>query len=372
MSSRNLSVLATSNDTPDLGSSGVQDGMSQSQGAAVLLQTYTNTVLQTPIIHLDPSIDKLSNSTVVEDLPVHQQTAQTHALDYLNNINPLIVANVAEVIGFGNLWNAEYQQLLTLAQSITVGNNAQTFTEGLQNLINKTNQASQAIPPVLAALNAFLPLVQSDASNLNGDLSNVSTALAGEGGQIDQLENEISAYNEAMSKDLAIIAGGAVTDVVGALAIAVGVLGEFETGGVSTALIVAGLAAIAGGTAAMGVAGHDYAEKNAAYGSLVSQLNQDQQVYTLTSQAAQTIKTLVSAVSSGITAVETLQTQWNSLSSDFTQVIEALDVLSPDLGAWLVNMLEAANLDWQDTLALARSIQQYGTLPVTKTSAQAA
>lgn len=353
-----------SDSTTTLSSDGVQTGMSSSQSASVLLQTYTNTVLQTPIITLDPSIDTLSNSNVVEQLPQDQKTAQTNALNYLNNINPLIVSTVAEVIGFGNLWNAEYAQLLALAQDITSGNNAQIFASGLQNLITKTTQAGDQIDPVLAALNAFLPLIQQDASNFSTDLNNVNIALSGEGGQIQQLQDEIDAYNEAMSKDLAIIAAGATADVVGGLAIAVGLLAEIETGGVSTALVVGGLAMIAGGTAAMGVAGADYSDKKSAYAGLVTELAQDQQVYTLTSQASATIATLVSAVQGGITAVEALQTSWTSLAADFQQVIEALDMANPDLGAWLTSILEAANSDWQDTLALAKSIQQYDTLPV--------
>lgn len=352
--------------TPDtsLSSDAVQDGMSTSISNSVLLQTYTNTVLQTPTINLDPSIDSLSNSTVVEDLPVHQKLAQQNASDYLANINPLVVSTVAEVIGFSNLWSAEYSLLLQLAGDIDSGDNKETFTSGLQNLINKTQQAASSTQPVIDALNAFLPLIQQDASNFNTDLGNVQVALDGESGQIAQLEAEIDAYNQAFSRDLSIIALGATADVVGGLMIVVGALAEIETAGVSTALILGGVGVIAGGTTAMGVAGDDYAKKKDAYSDLVSELSQDKQVYTLTSQASQTISQLSAAVSAGISAVESLQQSWVSLAADFQQVIEALDSADPDLGPWLTSILESANADWQATLALAESIQQYSTLPV--------
>lgn len=361
--------MATTTD-PNIGSSSVNQGMSNSMAASVMLQTYTNTVLQTPDIKLPSQVDTDSNSTVVEDLPAHQALARTNATNYLNNINPLIVNTVADVIGFGNLWNAEYSLLYSLAENIGEGDNATTFTQGMNNLINKTELAEKNTQPVIDALNAFLPLIQTDERNFTQDATNVNNALGGEEGEIAQLQKEIQSYNDAMNKDLAIIAAGATADVVGGLMIAVGVLGEIETGGVSTALIVGGIAVIAGGTTAMGVAGADYTKTSNAYKQANAELQQDQQVMASTQQAQQTISSLVDAVGQGITAVESLQKGWNSLQADFNQVIQALEQADdPSLGSWLTSLLSAANADWVDTLNLAKSIQQYGTLPVQKSNA---
>ncbi len=214
-------------------------------------------------------------------------------------------------------------------------------------------------------MNAFLPLIQTDERNLTTDSNNVGIALGGEQGEIANLQNEINAYNSAMSKDMAIIAAGATADVVGGLMIVVGVLAEIETAGVSTALVVGGIAVIAGGTTAMGVAGSDYTSTKNAYNAAVAELAQDQQVLASTQQAAATITSLTTAISQGIAAVESLQKGWNSLNADFGQVISALETADdPSLGPWLTSLLTAANSDWADTLALAKSIQQYGTLPV--------
>lgn len=356
--------MATTADT-NIGSSDVESGMSDSMSAAVQLQTYTNTVLQTPDIILPAVVDTDSKSTVVEDLPVHQALARTNATYYLTTLNPMIVNTVADIIGFGNLWNAEYSLLYSLAENISVGNNAQTFTDGMNNLINKTTQAENSTVPVINALNAFLPLIQTDERNLTGDATNVGSALGGEQGEIANLQKEITAYNSAMSKDMAIIAAGATADVIGGLMIVVGVLAEIETAGVSTALVLGGLAVVAGGTTAMGVAGSDYTNTKNAYNAAVAELAQDQQVLASTQQAAATITSLTTAISQGIAAVESLQKGWNSLNADFGQVVSALETADdPSLGPWLTSLLTAANSDWNDTLALAKSIQQYGTLPV--------
>jgi hypothetical protein len=359
----------TTTQDPNITSTDIKAGMTNSMSASVMLQTYTNTVLQTPIIKLDPSVDTDSKSTVVEDLPVHQALAQTNAQNYLNKVNPLIISTVADVIGFGNLWNAEYATLYALAQNISQGNNAQTFTTGMNNLIAKTQNAEANTQPVIDALNAFLPLIQTDDRNLKQDYNNVGIALGGEGGAITQLENQLQAYNDAMNKDMAIIAAGATADIVGALMIVVGLLAEIETAGLATGLVVAGIAVVAGGTTAMGVAGADYTKSQQAYKSTLTTLNADKQVYTLSSQASKTVASLVDAISQGISAVESLQKGWGSLQADFNQVVQALEQADdPSLGSWLTDLLSAANTDWADTLALAKNLQLNGTIPVQKSS----
>lgn len=356
---------------PNISSSNVQAGMSSSISNSVLLQTYTNTVIITPIINLPAVVDTDSKSKVVENLPIHQKLAQKNATYYLTNINPQIVGTIADVIGFGNLWSAEYDMLYSLAQNINEGNNLQTFTSGINNLINKTNSAEANIQPVLDALNAFLPLITTDEQNFSQDSTDVGNAMEGEGGEIDLLKKQIAAYNDAMSKDLTIIGVGATADVIGGLMIAVGVLAEIETAGVSTALVVAGIAVVAGGSTAMGVAGADYAKVSKEYQAAVTELNQDEQVVTLTTQAHQTVLSLKNAVADGITAVEGLQKSWTSLQKDFGQVVEALQAtvpVTPDIISWLTILLSSANKDWTDTLSLARNIQQYSTLPVQQTN----
>ena len=63
---------------------------------------------------------------------------------------------------------------------------------------------------------------------------------------MDELKDLIKVDKKAMDKDMAIIASGATADVIGGVMIAVGVLGEIETAGASTALVVTGLAVVGG------------------------------------------------------------------------------------------------------------------------------
>ena len=58
---------------------------------------------------------------------------------------------------------------------------------------------------------------------------------------------------QAISKDSAEIGGGAAMAIVGGLTIAVGLLAEIPTAGASTAVVVAGIAVVAGGAVLIGM-----------------------------------------------------------------------------------------------------------------------
>lgn len=358
-----LEAVAT---TPklDIGGANVKSALQTSQTSAMLLQVYTQTVLQTPDIKLNANIDELSNSTVVSDLPKHQALARANATTYLNNINPLMVSKSADVIGFCNLWNAEYATLVELAKAIDAPGNSDKFKAGIANLIKQTQAKKADGDPVISALNAILPAVQTDRRNIGADAQYVAIALGGVNGEIKQLQDRIDADHQAIQKDIGIIAGGAVGVIVGAIMIVVGVVAEAVTGGAATLLVVGGIAFVAGGTTAMGLAGKNLHDTQADLATSTKTLAIDQLCFASTKQAGNTIAALDDALSDGITAIINLQKGWAALEADLQQVVDQLGSATPDLGDWLVNVLDAADKDWKDAYDLAKGLQSYGTLPV--------
>ncbi len=352
----------------DVGGQHVKAAMSAAQSASVQLQAYTQTVLGTPDIQLPKTIDKLSSSTVVEDLPKHQAAARTNATFYLDHVNPTLVQRSSDIIGFGNLWNAEYTRLLSLANDIHSGSNKRTFQQGIANLIGQVKAKQSDTTQAITSLNDFLPKIASDSRALTADDQHVTLALGGEKGAIAQLKKRIDADNAAISKDTAIIAGGATADLVGGLMIAVGILAEIETAGASTALVVGGLLVVGAGTTAMGIAGKNLSDTKADLATANKSLAVDKLCLTSTKQASKTLGNIEGAINQGISAVTSLQKGWATLQSDFTQVTSQLSSADPSLGSWLVSTLKAANTDWTDTLKLARNLQQFGTLAVKKST----
>lgn len=354
----------TTSTPPDLGSTQVQDGMNQSVSAAYLLQAYTQTVLQTPDITLPSVVDQDSNSNVVEQLPLDQATARTNASYYLATVNPAIIQTTSEIIGYGNKFISYYPNLMKQAANLTTGNNAQQFTEGINNLLGKAQSCETQAESVATLLTNFSALITTDSANFATDSSNVALALAGEDGEIQNLQNQLDAYNKAMNKDLGIMAAGGVIDAIGVTFILVGILGTFESGGTTIALVVTGIGCLAAGSTMGGMAYADYEDQCKSYQSTLLELNTDKQVYAATQQAATTIDSLLSAVQGGIKAVGSLQNSWAALIGDLQQVVDAVTDATEDTGVWIADDLTAAYNDWVACVLVATSIQENGTLPV--------
>lgn len=350
----------------------IKDSLNSSQGAAILLQVYTQTVLRTPDIILPERINELSGSSVVEDLPMDQKEARENAEFYLTDVNPTLVSQCADIIGFANLWNAEYKHLMRLAEDIEFEGNKEEFKQGIENLINQAKVKKEDAAVALEALKTFLPKIEMDERNFTRDASNVQIALGGAEGEISILEKEIVAYNDAISTDLMIIGLGSGGIVIGGLMVAVGILGEFASAGTSTALVVGGLVVAGGSGTAVGFAADNLSKTKKKLSEATRELAIDKQIYACTKQASINIEALKASVGMGIDAVNSLMNGWESLEGDFQQVIDQLSMSTPELGAWLVDSLEAANQDWQDTLALAKELQKFGTLPTTVENYEAA
>ncbi len=361
-----------SNSTANIGGAQVKVAMSATLNASVLLQLYTQTILGTPDIKLPAQVDKDSNSKVVENLPKHQATARANANDFLKNVNPLLFAESADIVGFANLWNSEFGSLLALAKNIDQGTNRTQFQQGIENLIAQVSIKQAGTSPVLTGLNGFLHKVLADDKNFATDAKDVATAMGGESGEIAKLEAELASHDAAVAAAVGIIAAGATTDIVGGIMVAVGVFATIETEGASLALVIGGLALLSAGTAAMIGAGVELGVLGTQIAAESAKLKEDQLIYAGVQQASYTVGSLKTATSQGVTAATSLQKAWQSLKSDLEQVILQLELAQPDLGSWLENVLTSANADWAGALALAKSLQQYGSLPVTKKRVSAA
>lgn len=90
----------------------------------------------------------------------------------------------------------------------------------------------------------------SDTQNFKGDANQITSILASQDAGIPLLQNQITTYNEAISKYNAIIIGSSVATALGPIAIIGGAV-VIATGAgtpLGVALIAGGAAAVGGGT----------------------------------------------------------------------------------------------------------------------------
>ncbi len=249
MSSNDDGTTTTTSFGPSDSSSANSDTMS----AATVVNVFTQAVIQTGTFP-----DSLDGAP---DIGAHQATAKEVANSWIDTVRIQIYQTNTNLGAYATKFQNFYDSLYSLAGDLTDENKV-TFTKGLNLLKADLSTYSSDADAALTTLQDFNKQLTDAVADMTTDNTNITATYDGDQGELADLQNEIDSAQKARSTDISIIAGGCTGAVVGGLLITVGVLGEFETGGASTALIVAGLACEAGAGTAIGIASADLAEQD--------------------------------------------------------------------------------------------------------------
>lgn len=320
------------------------------------------------------------NVAGLQDINKHLSLAQTHANTWLNDYSGKVWDRLQGIVTFGELFGHLYLPLHKAAEDMA------TETDFQPNEIHKLVSSLQALQSLVKAehqkcvdtytlITTYRTDVSADHSSFLTDYNTAIAVLGGTEGEIAQLNSKITSEQDAMSKDLAMIAGGSTMMVVGVLIIVVGALAEIETAGVSTLLIVAGVGVVAGGATMTGIAAKDYDTK-------MQQLRDDQ-IKLANDKAEVSLLTHLKGQLTGLNdklgleeaALNNLVTAWQQLDNGIGAVIQDLqnpqDYLAqlkkndPTATPATVSIivaaeLETANDDWQTAVKIATALLDKG------------
>lgn len=338
----------------------IKGGMKSSAAAASIISTYCNSILTQPDINTD----------ILPDLPAHQKSARTHATNWQNNLQPLVIKTNADIIDFANDFECYYDPLVKLAKEIANDHeNAQAiadFKQGLVLLKNTVQNKETEAKTVITHLESFSNDLAEDARNFSADFNKAESELAGKDGEIAALKKQVDAIHDAMQKDLAMIAGGSVGVVIGGLMVAVGVLAELETAGASTGLVIAGLAVAGAGTGVTIAGGIDYGKETNKLAETLKELKTIQQQYAATKNINHVVQSFSTQAKAAHTAVSSLVSGWQVLQKDFNEFDAALDRVDPNTGFFLQAQLNSAYKDWTDVAQQAQHLQKFFSPKVVK------
>lgn len=316
----------------------------------------------------------------LRDLNKHLATAQQHAEAWLNGYSGQCWNTLQGLISFGETFDNLYGSLAAAAKAMA---DESEFKPGeiskligaLQALQTLVRQQQDTCQKTYDTLTVYRTQVTQDESTFKTDYDTANRILGGTTGEIAQLEKKIDAEQSALNKDLAMIGGGATMMVVGGLMIAVGALAEIETAGVSTALIVGGVAVIAGGATMTGIAGKNYDDTLKALRADQSRLAQDKAELTLLQHAKGQISGLTGTLDQTTAALANLVTAWQQLDNGIGAVVSDLqnpqDYLAsirksdpsatPQTVSIIVSAeLETAQQDWSSAVDIASSLLAKG------------
>jgi len=169
--------------------------------------------------------------------------------------------------------------------------------------------------------------------------------------------------NSRMNADIAKIAAGSVSDVIGIGLIVVGATTVIETGGVTTTLIGAGITLVAGGTLAIALASADIAEAQKEYGKSITDLVDLELEVAAFDTVAHQIKANTENVKSAVQSARMMSDGWGSVADSYGRFIKDLQ---ENQDGYLSLRLMSAKRQWENLAAQAGIIIEQGNLSFEK------
>jgi hypothetical protein len=305
----------------------IQDIISEDSVNYILLQAYANTISAIPSVDLSYITFPNDDQHIITDI----KTNQVNLIKAVQQISvPLNQwqSGISDVIGFANMWDSRYTNLVALLNDINTDDNKQTFINGIQGLINNCNLIGKRAALLTVAVNDYVAGLTNPVSLLNSDKVIVDKYFGGDGGAIKQLENQINALNETMKSDNETISRGALKQGLGVLIITIVVVakifekshegqgGESESPGdddSSNKIIEASIDMIKDDVKQQSDASQEWNRSFIQYQNLVVSLSTDQQLYAAVVQICNTSASLLQVANNLIVSEIKLQTAWNDL-----------------------------------------------------------
>ena len=336
-----------------LSNSAIKDKQVKLTSSYTVIQTYVQIILEQPDITLD----------ALPDLPKHQANARQHASNWNNNILPLLSKTNADIIDYSNQFTSFYEQLVKFANDIKNPESRKNLLQGLKLLSSTITQKDKNVQHVNNQLSTFQANLNKDDANFAKDANTAAVKIVGDSGEIKALSKQLDAIQDAMDKDIGLMAGGAVTIVAGIAMVVFGAVSEIPSGGASTALIGGGVLVANGGVIMETLGATDYNNLIKKQKEVTEQLAEDKQQLAALKTTKKQVSGFVKGLENAITAASALRAGWQALHADLQEVITAVDNVDPNVGSWLVAELERAKKDWEVALDQAKRLQPDGKVP---------
>ncbi len=228
-----------------LGPEGLKDAMERTGSNALVMDLYALTIIKQGNVNFGnvSSVDAALKGKVIQ----HQDTARGNAKQWLDVLKPQLISTNQNIINYNTKFQNYYD---TLVAAVDAKDKA-TLTKGLTRLSSSINENKAQVDQLVDDLKKFRNKMTSDTQNFKGDANQITSILASQDAGIPLLQNQITTYNEAISKYNAIIIGSSVATALGPIAIIGGAV-VIATGAgtpLGVALIAGGTAAVGGGTA---------------------------------------------------------------------------------------------------------------------------
>lgn len=312
----------------------------QAVGSSVSLDIATTAIIEQPTF-------KHLNDPKLADLVTHQDEAKELANEWREGLRQQIFSVNQSIIDYTRYFNEYYGYMVDFLNIMENAKDKGEFDKSKSNLIATLNQLilelqkqKGTVEQTSAAIKSLQKRMMENESKLKGDYDEICAYYKGEQGKLEDLKNAIDSYNAAMSKDLALIGGGAAGIVVGGLTIAVGV-GSIILGGSGAVIIGVGVAIVAGGATCLTIGAVDYSKKSQAKADAIAELSSINSEIAIAQSLTSDVSVLTQNLDLAVSCLDQIDKAWSVLINDYKSVIDALKETDESTSSELVFIIRA-------------------------------
>ena len=354
-------MKAISQSTPASVAKTVNAANKQQTSLALIIQNYANSVNEQPMVNFSYEQNLIHNEKGINN---GLKTAQDHANNYLNVIQPLILENISNI---GNYYTLH----ASAATIVPKGATNEECLEVLQVLADEAKRYKKDSNGIVKQLQTLYENLTSDSNTFKNMVLRLNAAVKGNKGILNSISNQLSKIQSKIDGAIAGTTLSALAIVDGGFMVAVGSIGRFVTAETSTAMPIDGVAIISTGIGcevASAVLLESFFNEKVGLLANTAELKAEVRLAIGISSSYDSLKT---QIGNAVTAASSMQNAWELLSADLANLISDLEkgiiskfeIWRKMFGATAINQIKTAITDIN---TIKRQMAGVDNIPVTR------
>ncbi|ANS51785.1 hypothetical protein BM86_01465 [Bacillus thuringiensis] len=318
------------------------------------MQTYAQAITSAADVNLK-DVDFGSDRLLKKSLPAHQQTAKTHAKEWIQNLAPKMLAVNEGIIQYDNQFQIYSDELVT---SIDAKDKEQ-IKALLKSLVTQAKDQKKDVNDIINKLHTFDMNLSKDTQNFEEASNQFITMLDGNGELLKKLAQEIENCQNTINTQLNVFIGSAIGMGfgVGAGGLAIGL--AVYSGGVLIPVIL-GVGAVATLVSAGYVTATSYGALNHATEGLIKLTRQQSTAKTAVSTltlAQSSVGMFLANLQQARTALGNISTQWSTTELKYESLLKNIDAMAPEKLNLIKLDVKIAQQSWKNLKKWAETVQ---------------
>lgn len=332
---------------PTKAAQGINTANKTQSSQALLIQAYANSINEQPTVDFSGEPHLATYQTQINN---GLATAQTHANNYLNVIQPSIIQNIANIGNYYALNNA-------VATTLPEGSTEAQWIESLTVLQIQSTSYQTAANSVVVSLQTLHSNLTTDAASFEKTVSDLNAAVNGDNGILASDNKSLSDIQGKIDGAIAGVALSGLAIAGGVFLICVGAITDFVTAGTTTPAVVGGIGIVVsgiGGEVASAITLKNLNDQKASLLTEEANLTAEVKLATAISGGYQS---LLNQVKGAVDAATAMENAWNFLKDDLGSMISDLQNGVQNAGQIRTLFLTAANTEVQTVIADINTIK---------------